>query len=252
MAIKKQNRNLLILVVFTFIVLAFLFGLRNEDEVSETKNTISSQEQMGDQMSDQMGEPGEIPAQAQRDSDSPDESQKVERQKMFGQILLGLAECLEIKSPEATGQAAVQVETLLQQFQGELGPVSHQADRWMDWSLKTRDGKERRLRLEITENDEGKVGRELHYFAVDRDGQPEPIEIDSEKANNPSDEVINQMLKEGEVFYKERAAFALFPGGERLEYIEKDSVLSEIEFIKGEKYYRCHDLKARESCQCAR
>lgn len=249
MAIKKQNRTLLILVVFSLVVLAILLRLKQDDDILDPKEVISSQEQMGDQMSDQMGS---IPDQSQVDSDSPDEGQKIEKQKTFGQILLGLAECLEIKSPEATGQAAVQVETLLQQFQGELGPVSHQADRWMDWSMRIRDGKERRLRLEITENDEGKIGRELHYFAVDRDGQPEPMEIDFEKANNPSDEIINQMLKEGDVFYKERAAFALFPGGERLEYIEKDGELSEIEFIKGEKYYRCHDLKARESCQCAR
>lgn len=243
MAIKKQNRTLLILVVFTLLALgyvlqregklAMLFGL-GEDEVSGSSEKKSAQDQMGDQV-----------GQA-----SPAEAQKTENQKAFAQILGDLSECLDIKSPEASIKAAVQVETLIQQFQGELGPITHQADRWMNWHLRNRDGKERRLRLEITENDEGKIGRELHYYAVDREGQPAPIELERERSNNPSDEIVNQMLKEGEVFYKERAAFATFPGGERLEYVEKDGELSEIEFIKGEKFYRCNNLKARESCQC--
>ncbi len=257
MAIRKQNRTLLILVVFILLILGYvlfregklnsLFGMQSDTESNSDENKASGQDQMGDQLKDQNGELGnqdQAPVAA-------NELENNEMQKSFKQILVGMAECLDIKSPQASGPIAVQVETLFQQFQGELGPVSHQADRWMNWSLRNREGKERRLRLEITENDEGKIGRELHYFAVDRDGQPEPLEIEAEKANNPSDETVSQMLKEGEVFYKERAAFALFPGGERLEYVEKNGELSEIEFIRGEKYYRCQDLKSQDSCQCS-
>ncbi len=245
MAINKQNRTLLIFVVVTLVILGYvltkegklgsLFGL-GEVQGEGLDRITSDQDQMGDQV-------GGI---------SADEAQKVENQRAFAEILGDLSECLDIKSPEASVTAAVDLETVMQQFQGELGPVNHQADRWMNWHLKNAEGKERRIRLEITENDEGKVGKELHYFAVDREGQPLPIEIETEKANNPTDEVVNQMLKEGEVFYKERAAYAIFPGGERLEYVEKNGELAEIEFVKGEKFYRCNNLKARENCQCVR
>lgn len=245
MAIKKQNRTLIIFVIVTLVILGYvlnregkladLFGI-GEVKEEGLDRPASDQDSMGDQVG----------------GSSVDAAQRIENQKAFAQILGDLSECLDIKSPEASGEAPVELETLLQQFQGELGPINHQSDRWMNWHLRNNEGKERRLRLEITENDEGKIGRELHYFAVDRDGQPLPIEIEPEKANNPSDDIVNQMLKEGEVFYKERAAYVVFPGGERAEYVEKNGELAEIEFVKGEKFYRCNNLKARENCQCVR
>lgn len=245
MAIKKQNRTLIIFVVVTLVILGYvltkegklksLFGI-GEVQEEGLDRPDSGQESMGDLVG----------------GSAEGEVQKVENQKAFAQILDDLSDCLDVKSPEASIEAPVELETLLQQFQGELGPVNHQADRWMNWHLRNSEGKERRLRLEITENDEGKIGKELHYFSVDLEGQPMPIEIDQEKANNPSDDVVNQMLKEGEVFFKERAAYVVFPGGERVEYVEKNGELAEVEFVKGEKFYRCNNLKARENCQCVR
>jgi hypothetical protein len=120
----------------------------------------------------------------------------------------------------------------------------------MEWHLRTPEGHERRLRLEITENDEGKVGRELHYFNLSSEGQSNPVELEPDKSGNPTDDVINQMLKEGEVFYKEKAAMAFFPNGERVEYVEKNGDLSEFEFFKENKQFRCHDVLVPESCQC--
>lgn len=246
MALKKQNKTLLIFVIFTLLILGYLLfregklGTQRESlepEVTESETAVQSQEQMGDPILAVQGENGgelDLTASA----------------RVFTQILGDLAECLEVKSSEILSNSPIQIETVIQAFQSELGPVSHQADRWMIWSLKTPEGKETRLKLEITENDEGQIGKELYYFAIDRDGQAEPLELDPEKANNPSDEIISELLKTGEVFYKERAAFALFPGAERVEYVEKEGELAELEFFRGEKSFRCRDLKSRESCQC--
>ncbi len=245
MAIKTQNKTLGVFALITLIILALVlfregkmtsFLSSKNSELAEKDASLVKQEQMGDQVNSGAG----------------DDLKMTESQKNFAQIVGDLSDCLDIKSSNEASKAAVQIETLIQRYQGELGPVSHQSDRWMNWHMRNPEGKERRLRLEITENDVGKIDRELHFYSVDREGLPVPIEIDAVKSRNPSDEVINQMLKEGEVFHKERAAFVVFPGGERLEYVEKNGLLSEIEFIKNERIFRCNNLEARENCQCIR
>jgi hypothetical protein len=161
-----------------------------------------------------------------------------------------LAACFQMRDSALAENPPLKIESLHSKFQSELGPVAHQSDRWMEWHLRTPEGRERRLRLEINESDDGKVVRELHYFTEAKDGVLNPLELDPSKAINPTDDVINQLLKEGEVFYKERAAVSFFPNGERVEYLEKNGDLSEVEFFKENKQFRCPDILVPETCQC--
>lgn len=244
MAIRRHNRTIWILAgVIFLLVLTFLIRdgrlqewIAKEDGAEQGPGELAgsgSEEQFGDKVSELM----------------QDQAAKFEGKKKFAAALDKMSACFQMQG-SAMEEAPLQIESLYQRFQNELGPVAHQSDRWMDWHLRTSDGRERRLRLEITENDEGKVGRELHYFSVSRDGQPTPIEMGADKTSNPTDDVINQMLKEGEVFYKERAAVSFFSNGERVEYIEKNGDLSEIEFFKENRQFRCHDILVLETCQC--
>jgi hypothetical protein len=228
--------------VIFLLVLVFLFRdgrlehLFNSepDKAKEAAQTGPNEEQFGDKVSEIM----------------QNSSQKPESKRKYAQALEKLGACFQMPGTATTEVPPLQIEALYQKFQNELGPVAHQADRWMDWHLRTPDGRERRLRLEITETDEGRVGRELHYFSVSRDGQPSPLELEPGQADNPTDDVINQMLKEGEVFYKDRAAVSFFPNGEHVEYIEKNGDLAEIEFFKENKQFRCPDVLVPETCQC--
>lgn len=240
MAIRKQNRTIWVLAaVILVLLLIFLVRdgrlsealLETEDQPVDATTSQSLEEQFGDKV---LG----------------DGSTKGPDQQKFQETLNRLAQCFQVSGATLPESSPIQIETLFQKFQADFGPVSHQADRWVNWHLRTREGKERRLRLEITESDSGQIGRELHYFAVDRTGLPTPIELEPEKAMNPSDEVINQMLKEGEVFTKEKASVAFFPNQARVEYVEKDGQLSELEFYMNEHQFRCHDVKVPENCQC--
>jgi len=241
MAIKRHNRTIWILAGIIFLlVLVFLFRdgqleniISRNSKPSETGEAGAGAEQFGDKVGELM----------------QDTSQKAESKKKLALALEKMGACFQMQGSPLE-MPPLQIESLYQKFQTELGPVAHQADRWMDWHLRAPDGRERRLRLEITETDEGKVGRELHYFSVSRDGQPSPLEMEPGKADNPSDEVINQMLKEGEVFYKERAAVSFFSNGEHVEYIEKNGDLSEIVFFKESRHFRCPDILVPETCQC--
>lgn len=241
MAIRRQNRTIWILAAVVFLVLV-TFLIRDgklEDffhepqpggEIFEKSSSI--EEQYGDK----------VPV--------PPPSAEVPGQEKFTETLDRMAQCLQIANVDLPAPIFLQIESVFRKLQGAFGTEIHQADRWMAWHLRSREGKERRLRLEITETDEGKIGKELHYFDVDRQGQTTPIEIASEKAMNPTDEVISQMLKEGEVFYKERAAVAFFAENNRVEFLEKDGELSELLVIKGDRQFRCANVKTPELCQC--
>lgn len=236
MAIRKQNRTIWVLAAVP-IVLLVIYLVRE----GELKRLFSSTQNGESKIS---AEAPETQFGDQVQSTDPDAILK------FQETLDLMAKCFQISGSDLPESSPVEISTLLKKFQGDIGPVSQEADRWVNWHLRTRDGQERRLRLEITETDEGKVGRELHYFAVGSSGQPVPIELDPDKATNPTDEVISEMLKEGAVYSKERAAVAFFSNGERIEYVEKDGQLYEVQFFKEDLHFQCANVKMPQNCQC--
>jgi hypothetical protein len=248
MTLTRQNRTIAILALIVFSILSYkYFQNKNESPATESESEVSenvdqeqesAQESMGDEVSTSTTLLNNQPA--------------TEQQKVFGMILSDVADCLDLKIADIETTPEIRLDSLSRAFQSDFGQSSYEADRWMNWHLRMRDGKERRIRLENAESDDGKMTRELKYFTVDRDGQPSTIDMDDDKSVNPSDDVLDQLLKEGDVFYKERAAFVVFPNGERIEYLEKNGTLSEIEIIKGDRYYRCSDISERDSCQCVR
>lgn len=242
MAIRKQNHVLLIFVAVILIVLGFSLAREGKfakhQEVTPSTTTEPAAKSSG------------VSANSPASGETLTEAQQTEKQKAFAQIEGDLAECFGYKIGEPNASSPVSLDSLLLQFQSELGPVAHQTDKWVDWHLRTPDGDEKRLRLEISENDDGTIRKELHYYAMGRGDQPVPVELDPSQAVNPSDQVLNDMLREGEVFLKEQAGSVVFPSGERLDYVEKNGDLSEIEFVKGEKFFQCQDLSHREECQC--
>ena len=177
MAMKKQNSALLLLVAIVFLVVGYI--LYQEGKLSfpwESKLELPVAEDQAhpeDSSQDQLGD-------AVQEA-SPEEVQQKELQKSFALVLDDASECLGYKVPKLSAEAPVSVDTLLMQFQTELGPPSRQSDRWMNWQLRNKDGKERRLRLEVAEAEDGSVSRNLNYFSVDRDGQPIPIDIPDDR-----------------------------------------------------------------------
>jgi len=172
-------------------------------------------------------------------------------QEGFSGILSDLRNCFGFQGEEIPKAVPVTLDNLMAQFPKEMGSANNY-DRWMNWHLRNKEGNERRLRLEVNENDEGKVMRELRWFAVDREGLPIPLELDPATAFNPKDDAINKMLSEGEVFFREKAGGAAFASGDRVDYVVRNDILAEIEVTKGSIFYRCASMQSRDSCQCSR
>jgi len=248
MQMKSQNRTLLVVVSLTLFI---LFGILYQQGVFE-RSTQGGGIEVTDQNINNIPEPQqELMGEAVKEGGAAAQM-ALDEQKMFQLILTDLSNCFDLKNNPNLESSPITIESIVSHTQEDLGPVTRQADRWMNWHLRSQGGSEHRIRMELNELDGGKVVRLLKYFAVDKEGLPIPVEIAPEKSDNPTDEVVNQMLKEGEVFFKEKAATTIFSAGEHIDYVEKNGILAEFEFQKADRFFRCQNFKTRESCQCVR
>lgn len=246
MAIRRQNRALFFIIIVVVIVLFLV--LRKEEKVQQYFDPGTDQEAtVTNPEAADNSSPGASEALAANINSSFESSEK---QKAFVDVFTDMTDCLGIKSAAYSERDPVQIEEVLSQLQSDLGAPKFNSDLWMNWHLRTREGKEKRIRLEVSSASDMPMTRELRYFVVDREGILQPVDLEDSKAMNPSDETLNQMLKEGEVFLKERAGFYTFAHGERIEYVEKNGELSEIEMVRGESIFKCSDVSARENCRC--
>ena len=223
--LSKKNKVIGILVTVLILLLAGFF-MRPKKTESTPVDTGNPEEQFGDKV-------------------TPGGSAGAELMPILNRI----SDCFHF-STRAENPVPFTIESVFENFQSELGPITHQSERSQRWDLKESDGKLRRLQLVTTESDEGQVGRELHAFSLDAQGNATPQETEASLALNPPDDRIDQMLKEGQVVDKERSAVAFFPTGGRIEYLEKNGSLSEIQFFQSEKSLKCPDLKHPEACVC--
>lgn len=175
---------------------------------------------------------------------------KSQEQVIFAEILNSLKDCLQLEKIEVPNQVPLSIEGLLTILQPELGPPIRQEDQSMIWHLRSHEGRVRQIRLEVSEDENGHSIKQLKYFAVDREDQPIPMQISTAQSVNPSDEVIQTFLKEGNVFFKEKSGFINFAGGEKIDFLETDGVLSQIEANFNGASFSCRNLISSDSCAC--
>lgn len=236
-SMKRQNRTvgLLLFSALLFALVVWFIGeLRKIPGAAGPTEALSAL--APDSGPESMGDPA-------------DESQ--ETKDVLSQILADARKCLGLPGQTAPAELTASADSLTAEMQKDFGSVQKQGDRWMSWNLRTHEGRERRLRLEVNDVD-GTLRRELRYYAIDREGLPIPLELEPRKAMNPTDETVNQMLKEGDVFYKERAGYDVFNGGVKVEFVEAEGFLSEFEVERNGTVFRCPNLKNRSVCACAK
>lgn len=169
--------------------------------------------------------------------------------KNFYQSLELMVQCLKLPPQDIAKETPPVIESIVLLLQGPMGPVVGTSDRWLEWILLTREKKNKKYRLEITETDEGKIGRELHAF-VGALNTWNPEDISDDISNNPNDQIIEDLLKEGEVVSKSKAGVSLFPNGSRLEFIEVNGELEQIEIFDEDNQFGCKDIRSPETCIC--
>ncbi len=235
------------MALFLFCILLLVgLGIRNWSEirkvtgldevVPDSTQALQNLNEFGDPIDPDISSPETGPGQTEND--------------VYISVLKQMLECLDIEAPSPSVDS-VQIEQLLRLVEPSLGKAQI-VERWRAWHVRDPQARERRVRIETVENDEGQVSRELHYYGVDADGQVYPLELDPRDVMNPSDQIIQGLLSKGQMFYQEVAMAGLFPGGERIEYVNKNSQLAEIEFLKSDRVFNCQSVLRPSTCICTR
>lgn len=261
---KDSNNRLTVIIAIVVVFAAGFFFMKalkkrpakSNEVVEETSETAEpTQDEMGQPIvkATPTPQPGQLgnsnigPAPVQ-----PTNADTEADRKTFAEIVSDLRDCLELSRAGGSDQAPVTIENLTNQMQSEFGPVSNQGDRWLSWKLRTPGGEERLLRVDYFEDEMGTPQRELHYFSMRSESDVFPIDVPADKSLNPPDSYIEEVLREGQTHYQEKAKYAIFPSGERVDFVEKNGALSEIEVTKGEHFFRCDNVKSRQSCHCVK
>lgn len=211
--------------------------------VPAADDSNSAQEKMGTQMNPSSKSEATSPALEAADE---------EDQKVFSFILTDMIDCLDLTAaqpPEAVPLQSNQILSLVNTAAG----VPAIEERWRSWNFKTKDGTEQTLRLENNEDEFGIRTKKLSQYRLDENHQIMTLlTLPPELSGTPNDENINGFLKDKNLAAKERSTTAFYKQGDRVDFIERDGVLQEVEILKGETLFRCPNLKSRESCQCVR
>lgn len=176
-------------------------------------------------------------------------------------LLESLRDCLALApgQPRREGQAKLEAPIQLlsmddfqQGLEKDLGPAMAQGDLWTEWVVRLSGGLDRKIHLENRESTEGHIQRRLSVYQLDQTGQTQPLKMEGLDEENPSMQLISNLLNEGEVLRKESSKYYRYAGGERLEFIEVDSLPVELEIVRGEVFFRCDHLKSPDACTCIR
>ena len=137
----------------------------------------------------------------------------VEDKKSYSYILSDMLDCLDIKAEAPADTSEINLKTMLSLIEPVMGD-SQNIVRWKNWHFKHKSGNDGRLRLEVFQDEEGKLVRETQKFSVDAEGLPVPEET---KHNRLSDSEIEKYLATKQVFYTEIAGTRVFKNKDRLE-----------------------------------
>lgn len=254
MAIQKQNRTLVFVAILVAIFLFFVLSYTKKENTNS--DSIDGEQSAINPVESHLAEPNQLADSFDEISvgspaSPPNPNTTNDSIKVFMQIYDDMIECLDIRSSEFSGDK-VGIQEILYQLQTEFGQPNFKADLWTAWNLKDSTGNEIQIRLETMSSGDETTNRELRYFKVGPNKVLQQVDLTDEEALNPSVETVKKYLNQGTVTNKEKAGFYTFSNGERLEFVENNDSLQSIELVKGEDFFTCKDLTARENCRCVK
>lgn len=166
-----------------------------------------------------------------------------------GELSIPAAVITELKKCLGT-KAGLDSVSNSQDLFNQLGEPIKSRERWVDWSFKAEDGKERRVHWENVEDDSGKIRPTLMVFDLDERGDPIPYPMDTRDQEEPTQEYVDNLLRQGQGVQKETSNLREYSGGVHLEYLEKNGQLKEVEFERDNVFFRCDQVNQANTCHC--
>ncbi len=179
----------------------------------------------------------------------PTEMAEPERFKLLQEEIQKMSECLEIQVDPLDPNEDINIATLNQSLQKDLGEALMEEEDWNSTDIRTSSGELRRILVTSRDADQRRE-RVVRYSAF-REGQEVELGLSSEQTENPSETFLASLEKDGEVFAKSYAKKIFYASGDVLSVVEKDGKVFSWNISHNGKGFSCSDADgAKLKCQC--
>lgn len=243
-----MQKKLILLGVLVLIGIGLHF-LRNKPSVSES---VTSTESSLPEISDGSVAPMPL-ATTGPTLQSPTEIAKESPQVVPGKTPLEqfnqVTHCLDVDA-QTFDLDDMHPEKFVTKIQQTFGGVTMKSEDWSRRRIRMKSGEERSIRIELDENDEGKVVKRLTYYGSANESPESALPISKEQTDNPSETLIASLVSDGELLTTEKSYTLYFNNGPQAKYLERNGVVVGFEFDLNGHSFQCDNLDRQGQCTC--
>jgi|GEM_PF-2846794 hypothetical protein len=160
-----------------------------------------------------------------------------------------MTKCLEVDS-QTFDQEDMQAETFVSRMQETFGGITMKSEDWSRRRIRTKDGQERVIKVELDENDDGRVIKKLTYFGSASESPDSVLPVANEQTENPSSTLIESLSSDGELLATEKSYTLYFNNGPQATYLERDGVVVGFHFDLNGHSFNCENMDKQGQCTC--
>lgn len=164
--------------------------------------------------------------------------------------LNGLSDCVGFTNIQFDS-TDMQSSEFLNKLQDAFGPIQNTSEDWSRRSIKTPQGEERSLKIEVTAGDDGIVHRRLTYYGSLDETEDSVIHVSEELRQNPSDTLIASLTSDGTIVMHEKFLTLYFETGEQATLIERNGQVADFKYELNGKSFQCRNMdQPQGGCSC--
>ena len=242
--VSKKNSLIFILLGSLFLAFHLFYMNPESDEVIESKkgNLITSTiiDQKNSSLNDEI-----------KTEKAAIVTESIAVQEKFEEKLNEMKVCLQIDL-DYDQIAKPQFDSFYKIIYPSFGAATGAVEEWSNTHLKTPEGEERRIRIELDSTSEENTIKKLSLYSLDSEKLPEKMPLDESYEKNPSEEKIKELESLGKITFKQIAMNHFFAAGESVYHTEINGSIDEIEITnKHGQIFKCHKLNTENpSCRC--
>lgn len=164
--------------------------------------------------------------------------------------LNGLSACVGFTNVQFDSND-MQSSQFLNKLQDSFGPIQNTSEDWSRRGIKTPQGEERSLKIEVTSDENDVVHRHLTYYGSFDETEESIIHVSEELRQNPSETLIASLTSDGEIIKHERFLTLYFATGEQATLLERNGQVADFQYELNGKSFQCRNMdQPQGGCSC--
>lgn len=144
----------------------------------------------------------------------------------------------------------IQINDLLSYLKMAIGEPEYYVDKKVSWIVRKNNGSSEKIEMEVFQQGDNSFKTEVKKYLQDQRLGWIEISFSENDKREILGSGINHWLREGELISKNRAGMYFFKNKVTFDFSEIDGGLAAVEFTQGERYFKCQNIKHRETCIC--